>query len=100
MSRLCLAWLNDEICLSRQVNWADFQNGYMLGELLARFNQQTNFKDFKDSVKPAHKLANFCMLEPTMRRVGVHFNSQVVTDIMGGKETTIKVRPMPLYPLT
>ncbi|KAJ1427831.1 hypothetical protein B484DRAFT_318460, partial [Ochromonadaceae sp. CCMP2298] len=87
MSRLIYEWLNDAVCLSKPINsWNDFQNGYMLGELLSRYNQQLDFNSFRDSTAPAHKLANFCMLEPTMRRVGVHFNSQVVTDIMGGKE--------------
>jgi hypothetical protein len=50
MSDILLTWLNTEVDLSRQVSYLEkeFANGYLLGELLYKFNQLTNFTDFKD----------------------------------------------------
>ncbi len=50
MSDILLTWLNTEVDLSRQVSQLEkeFSNGYLLGELLYKFNQLTNFKEFKD----------------------------------------------------
>ena len=48
MSDLILSWLNDEVQLTHKINdfEADFSNGYLLGELLAKYNQQLNFTKF------------------------------------------------------
>jgi hypothetical protein len=42
---LILNWLNDEVQLSKKItNIEDqFANGYLFGELLARYNQQLDF---------------------------------------------------------
>ena len=50
MSEILLTWLNTEVDLSKKITdmEKDFANGYYLGELLYRFNQLTNFKDFKE----------------------------------------------------
>jgi hypothetical protein len=92
MSQLLFDWLNDDVRLSRKVIAfrEDFQDGYLLGELLSKFNQQLDFNQFSTKGTPAAKLNNFCLLEPTMRKIGVHFNSRVVTEIMAGKETITK----------
>lgn len=37
----------------------DFANGYLLGELLDRFHQQLDFKDFDDSYHQGAKVKNF-----------------------------------------
>jgi hypothetical protein len=41
MSRLIYDWLNNDVVLSKPINsfQYDFKNGYMLGELLGRYNQ-------------------------------------------------------------
>jgi len=41
MSELIMSWLNDEVQLSSKVNnfEKDFSNGFLLGELLAKYNQ-------------------------------------------------------------
>jgi hypothetical protein len=51
MSDILLTWLNTEVDLSRKVTdmERDFANGYLLGELLYKFNQLTNFREFHDS---------------------------------------------------
>ena len=61
MAELLANWLNNEIELSRvtithfsrflcsqnvQQFEQDFSNGYLFGELLFKFNQQANFKEF------------------------------------------------------
>jgi hypothetical protein len=45
MAELLAKWLNEEITLSQSVSnfEADFSSGYLIGELLYKFNQQDNF---------------------------------------------------------
>jgi len=45
MSNLILNWLNDEVQLSKKITSMeeDFKNGYYLGELLKKYNQQLDF---------------------------------------------------------
>ncbi len=40
MSELIMSWLNDEVQLSLKINdfEKDFSNGFLLGELLAKYN--------------------------------------------------------------
>ena len=50
MSSILLTWLNTEVDLSKKVTNMEkaFANGYLLGELLHKFNQLTNLSDFRD----------------------------------------------------
>ena len=50
MSELILSWLNDEVQLSTKISDTehDFCNGYYFGELLSKYNQQLNFKEFEN----------------------------------------------------
>jgi len=50
MSDLLLNWLNDEIQLSKRITnfEEDFHNGFLFGELLAKYSQQLNFHEFID----------------------------------------------------
>ena len=50
MAELLLSWLNDEIQLTKKITdfEKDFSNGYYFGELLSKFNQQLNFKEFEN----------------------------------------------------
>lgn len=49
MSEILFTWLNTEVDLSKKIEnmEKDFSNGYLLGELLYKFNQLTNIRDFK-----------------------------------------------------
>ncbi len=67
-----------------------FRNGYLFGELLAKFNQQSDFNQFTDKESPLSCLNNFQRLEPTMKKIGVGFNSRIVQKIMEGDNKTIK----------
>ena len=92
MSKLLLDWLNDEVKLSHTIVSIenDFCNGYLLGELLHRYNQQSDFEKFIDKSTPDAKIINFCSLEPTMRRIGIRFSSKVVFDIVNAKKGVMK----------
>lgn len=50
MADILYTWLNTEVDLSKKIRSieADFSNGYLLGELLYKFNQLTNFRDFSN----------------------------------------------------
>ena len=87
MSALLMRWCNDALHLSRPVTSfeRDFSNGFLLGEVLAKFNQQPDFDRFIDSSKSNAKINNFCMLEPTMRRMRIKFDSKIAYNIMRGE---------------
>ncbi|CAK9114622.1 Sperm flagellar protein 2 (Protein KPL2) [Durusdinium trenchii] len=88
MSRLLRDWLNNEVCLTRKVSHEfgkELSNGFLLGELLYRFNQQGDFAEFRDSERLACKVDNFVRLERTLTRLGVKgFDSRTALSIMNG----------------
>ena len=81
---LLRGWLNEELSLSRTVDFfeEDLSNGYLLGEVLHLFNQQPDFASFTDGNSVDAKLRNFCLLEPTVRGLGIPFNSKLALSIM------------------
>ena len=87
MAQLLFNWLNEEVKLSQLVTSFedDFKDGYLLGELLYKFNQQDNFSLFDRKFTPDSRIKNFCLLEPTVRRLGAPFNFALAFDIMKGK---------------
>ncbi|RYH11952.1 hypothetical protein EON65_38405 [archaeon] len=92
MSHLILHWLNEEVRISRHVdNFSeDFKDGYLLGEILFRFNQQLNFSEFVADETPQATLKNMQLIEPTLRRIGVKFNSRIASEILRGEERATK----------
>jgi len=50
MADILLTWLNTEVDLSKKIKniEQDFSNGYLLGELLYKFNQLTNINEFRN----------------------------------------------------
>ena len=87
MSNLLVRWLNDEVKLSKRVTSleADFADGFLFGELLSKFNAQPDFARFRTGSNPELKIDNFVRLEPTMRNLGVPFDSKSVNAIMTEK---------------
>lgn len=87
MARLLISWLNEEVRLSQMITSLeeDFRDGYILGELLMRYNQQEDFNLFDRKDTPECRIRNFCLLEPTLRRLEVPFNFKLAYDIMDGK---------------
>lgn len=91
MSNLLLDWLTS-LGLSREIHSFSntFKDGYLIGEILAKYNQQLDFDQFSEKPTPLVILNNFKLLEPTFRRIGVNFNARVASDIMKGEEKTTK----------
>ena len=60
--------MNDELQLSSEIGnfETDFSNGYLVGEILHRFNQQKNFHKFVDKHSADAKINNWCLLSPTI----------------------------------
>lgn len=89
MAKLILDWLNEELVLSRRVDKldGDFTDGYLLGEILAKYNQIIDFDTkFIPRSTPDAKINNFCVLERSMRDIGIsHFNSKLAFEIMEAK---------------
>ena len=92
MAKLLTDWLNNEVKLSKRIESLDndFADGYLLGELLMKFNQQDNFESFLNKDNPDARINNFCLIEPTMRQIGVLFNSKLAYDIMHCKKDVMK----------
>jgi hypothetical protein len=89
---LLLQWLNDEVQLSEPVTsfHSSFRDGYLLGEILFRYNQLMTFDHFIHHGTPQSVLDNFGLLQPVILKIGVKFNSQMATEIMKGNESTTK----------
>ena len=92
MAQLILDWLNEEVRLSKRIISLDddFRDGYLLGELMYKYNQQSNFNDFSMKGNPSAKITNFCLLEPSMRQIGVNFNAKIAFDVMHAANGTAK----------
>lgn len=88
MSKILLDWLNLEVRLSREVFSLedDFINGYLIGEILHSHNQISDFDKFIDKYTPEAKVKNFCLLEPTLRQLGIFFNARIAGDIIHAKK--------------
>jgi len=87
-----LEWLNEEVKLSRRIFSIDhdLRDGYLLGELLFKFNQLDDISAFSSKGTPDAKIQNFCLLEPAMRQIGVTFNAKIAYDIMHAVHGTIR----------
>ncbi|XP_030326262.1 sperm flagellar protein 2 isoform X2 [Strigops habroptila] len=89
MSEILCEWLNEEVKLSRSLVPGsiseDFSNGYLLGELLHKYDLQDDFDQFSQSRVAIAKLNNFSRLEPTLHLLGVQFNENVAQNIMTGQ---------------
>ncbi|KAM9509883.1 sperm flagellar protein 2-like [Guaruba guarouba] len=89
MSEILCEWLNEEVQLSRRLVPGsiseEFSNGYLLGELLHKYDLQDDFDQFSQSRVAIAKLNNFSRLEPTLHLLGVQFNENVAQNIMRGQ---------------
>lgn len=84
MSEILLRWLNDEVHLRHPVTdfEVDFSNGYAFGELLDKHEMQPDFHLFIDGDHPDAKTNNFVLLEPTLRTLGVKFDSRSASQVL------------------
>ncbi|XP_019351599.2 sperm flagellar protein 2 isoform X4 [Alligator mississippiensis] len=86
MSDILCEWLNREVTLSRPVDPntlpKEFSTGYLIGELLHKYELQDDFNQFSQSRVANAKLNNFSRLEPTLQLLGVQFDQNVAQSIM------------------
>ncbi|XP_026522083.1 sperm flagellar protein 2 [Notechis scutatus] len=86
MTGILCDWLNREVKLSRTVDAEsfarEFSSGYLIGELLNKYELQEDFDQFSQSRLANAKLNNFSRMEPTLQLLGVQFDQNVARSIM------------------
>ncbi|KAG8131177.1 hypothetical protein E2320_017764 [Naja naja] len=60
----------------------EFSSGYLIGELLNKYELQEDFDQFSQSRLANAKLNNFSRMEPTLQLLGVQFDQNVARSIM------------------
>ncbi|XP_067295685.1 sperm flagellar protein 2 isoform X2 [Pseudorasbora parva] len=89
MSDIICQWLNSEIQLSKVVEpysfARDFANGYLIGEILNRYELQEDFHLFSKQSTANAKLNNFTRIEPTLQLLGVPFDLAMAKAVMQGR---------------
>ncbi|XP_033615101.1 sperm flagellar protein 2 isoform X3 [Fukomys damarensis] len=89
MSEILCQWLNQELKVSRTVNPKSFakafSSGYLIGEVLHKFELQDDFSEFSESRISTARLNNFSRLEPTLHLLGVQFDKNVAQSIITEK---------------
>ncbi|XP_042638516.1 sperm flagellar protein 2 [Orycteropus afer afer] len=89
MSDILCQWLNQELKVSQTVSPKSFAkafaSGYLIGEVLHKFDLQDDFSEFSESRVASAKLHNFSLLEPTLHLLGVQFDQNVAQSIMTEK---------------
>ncbi|XP_041756129.2 sperm flagellar protein 2 isoform X1 [Coregonus clupeaformis] len=86
MSDILCRWLNVELRLSKYVDprsfSKDFANGYLIGEVLHKYQLQEDFDLFLKSNTANSKLNNFTLMEPTLQLLGVSFDLSMAQAVM------------------
>ncbi|KAG8512669.1 Sperm flagellar protein 2, partial [Galemys pyrenaicus] len=62
-----------------------FSSGYLIGEILHKFELQDDFSEFSENRNPSAKRSNFSRLEPTLHLLGVQFDQNVAQNIITEK---------------
>ena len=86
MAELLISWCDSAVLCRRIRNLdSDFQNGFLLGELLSKYNQQSDFRStFRDTLRTEDVTRNFAALAPTFHRLGIRFGPTRVGTLMRG----------------
>ncbi|KAE8636517.1 hypothetical protein XENTR_v10003025 [Xenopus tropicalis] len=86
MSDIICQWLNEDLKLSKRVEpkylAKEFSSGYLIGEVLNKFQLQEDFDQFSQTRVANGKLNNFTRIEPTLQLLGVPFDQNVAHSIM------------------
>ncbi|XP_075697993.1 sperm flagellar protein 2 [Rhinoderma darwinii] len=86
MTDIICQWLNEELGLSRHVEpktfTKEFATGYLIGEVLHKYELQNDFDKFSQNRAANSKLNNFTRVEPTLQLLGVPFDQNVAQNIM------------------
>ncbi|KAM3939260.1 sperm flagellar protein 2 [Leptodactylus fuscus] len=86
MSDIICQWLNGELGLCRRVDpktfAKEFSSGFLIGEVLHKYQLQDDFDKFSQSRTANSKLNNFSRIEPTLQLLGIPFDQNVAQSIM------------------
>ncbi|TKS78293.1 Sperm flagellar protein 2 [Collichthys lucidus] len=89
MTDILRKWLNEELRLSKAVEpqtiAQDFSSGYLIGEVLHKYELQNDFSLFLKKDTSIAKVNNFSRLEPTLRLLGIPFNINTAQELMQEK---------------
>ncbi|XP_030647562.1 sperm flagellar protein 2 [Chanos chanos] len=90
MSDILCRWLNSELRLSKVVDpcsiTRDFANGYLIGEILNKYQLQDDFDQFSKSSTANAKLNNFTRIEPTLQLLGIPFDVGTARALIQGEQ--------------
>ncbi|XP_073537693.1 sperm flagellar protein 2 isoform X2 [Phyllobates terribilis] len=86
MTEIICQWLNEELGLSRRVDpktfAREFCSGYLIGEVLHKYELQNDFEKFSQNRTANSKLNNFTRVEPTLQLLSIPFDQNVAQNIM------------------
>ncbi|KAE8291829.1 Sperm flagellar protein 2 Protein KPL2 [Larimichthys crocea] len=89
MTDVLCKWLNEKLQLSKviepQTIAQDFSSGYLIGEVLHKYELQNDFSLFLKKDTSIAKVNNFSRLEPTLRLLGIPFNINTAQELMQEK---------------
>ncbi|XP_055008697.1 sperm flagellar protein 2-like [Boleophthalmus pectinirostris] len=90
MSYILCRWLNTKLRLSRVVEpktfARDFSNGYLIGEILHKYNLQTDFDTFSKDDNKSSKANNFSRLRTTLQMIEISLDETTVQELMEGNQ--------------
>ncbi|XP_054467241.1 sperm flagellar protein 2 [Anoplopoma fimbria] len=90
MSDILCRWLNEELRLSKAVDprtfARDFSSGYLIGEVLHKYQLQSDFSMFMKKDTSISRLNNFTRVEPTLRLLGISFDINTAQELMQEKQ--------------
>ncbi|KAM7019131.1 sperm flagellar protein 2 [Tautogolabrus adspersus] len=90
MSDILCRWLNEELRLSKAVEpktfAKNFSSGYLIGEVLHKYQLQNDFSMFMKKETSISKLNNFTRIEPTLQLLGISFDINTAQDLMQEKQ--------------
>ncbi|XP_056275444.1 LOW QUALITY PROTEIN: sperm flagellar protein 2-like [Pseudoliparis swirei] len=90
MSDILCRWLNEELRLSKAVDpktfASDFSSGYLIGEVLHKYQLQNDFSMFMKKDTSSSRLNNFTRVEPTLRLLEISFDTNAAQEVMEEKQ--------------
>ncbi|KAK6179274.1 hypothetical protein SNE40_011674 [Patella caerulea] len=86
MTDILCRWLNNELSLTKPVDQQsfarEFASGYLIGEVLNKYQLQDDFDQFSQNTQSDAKLNNFTRLEPSLHLLAIPFDTNLARDIM------------------
>ncbi|ESO92609.1 hypothetical protein LOTGIDRAFT_120497 [Lottia gigantea] len=86
MTDILCNWLNSELSISKHVDQQsfarDFSSGFLIGEVLNRYQLQDDFDQFSQNTQSDAKLNNFTRVEPSLHLLAIPFDTNIARDIM------------------